>query len=154
MRYEFSVSSDLSAQAAVVWRHAVSPGGVNKEFRPLLRMSFPRGVSDLTERWGPGEPLYRSWIFFVGIVPVEYDDIVMEEVEPGRRFLERSSMLMQQLWEHERVIEPNPRGCRITDRICFVPRLPGTGALFVPIFKGVFYWRHRNLRRLFGAVPA
>jgi hypothetical protein len=76
--------------------------------------------------------------------------VVFEAVEPGRRFLERSAMLTQRVWQHERVIEPCPHGCRVTDRVCFEPRLPGLGSLFVLVFKAVFHWRHRNLRRLFG----
>jgi ligand-binding SRPBCC domain-containing protein len=150
----FTLSSDLSAPAITVWRHAVSPDGVNSEFRPLLRMTFPPQVGDLTERWRPGKKLFRSWILVAGLLPVEYDDIVIEEVDPGRRFLERSSMLTQRVWEHERVIEPCAGGCRITDRVLFEPRLPGTGAVFSAIFKRVFQWRHRNLRRLFNGSTA
>ncbi len=149
MRCEFSQSSVLSATPDTVWRHAVNPDGINSEFRPFLRMTFPAGVGDLVDNWQPGRRLFRSWILLAGVLPVEYDDIVMEEVEPGRRFLERSSMFMQRVWEHERVIEPVGRGCRITDRVCFTPRVPGTGLLFLPVFRGVFGWRHRNLRRMF-----
>jgi hypothetical protein len=153
-RCAFSLSSELAAEPGVVWHHAVSPAGVNAEFRPLLRMTFPAGVSELTGEWRPGVRLFRSWILFVGKLPVEYDDVVMEEVEVGRRFLERSSMFTQRVWEHERVIEPSGSGCRITDRVLFVPRVPGTGWLFAPLFRGVFHLRHRNLRRLVGGVAA
>ena len=75
-----------------MWRHAVSPAGVNRELRPLLRMTFPRGTSDLTAGWRPGERRFRSWLLVAGIVPVEYDDVVFEAVEPGRRFLERADL--------------------------------------------------------------
>lgn len=136
----------------MVWSHAVSPDGINSEFHPLLRMTFPAGVADILDAWQPGRRLFRSWILFVGVLPVEYDDIVIEEVEPGRRFLERSSMFTQRVWEHERVIEPVGAGCYITDRVCFTPRVPGTGFLLLPLLRGVFRWRHRNLRRLFGGV--
>lgn len=154
MRYEFTLSSELTAEAESVWRHAVSPEGINSEFRPFLRMTFPVGVADIAAGWQPGRRLFRSWILFACILPVEYDDIVMEEVEPGRRFLERSSMLLQRVWEHERVIAPSAAGCRVTDRICFTPRLPGTGILFLPLYKVVFRWRHRNLQRRFGGAAA
>jgi hypothetical protein len=95
---------------------------VNREFRPLLRMTFPQGISDLTAAWKPSERLFRSWLLLAGIFPIDYDDVVFEEVEPGRRFLERSSLLTQRVWEHERTIESTPallpiafalcRGCR------------------------------------------
>ena len=133
-----------------MWRHAVSPSGVNREFRPLLRMTFPSGISDLTAASRPGKRLFRSWLLLAGVVPIEYDDIVFEEVEPGRRFLERSSLFTQRVWEHERIIKPASQGCRVTDRVRFVPRLPLLAALYRPVFNAVFRWRHRNLRALFG----
>ncbi len=147
---EFVVSSDLAEEPPVVWRHAVSPTGVNREFRPFLRMTFPSGTRDLTAGSRPGERQFRSWLLALGLLPVEYDDVVFEEVQPGRRFLERSSMLTQKVWEHERIIEPTATGCRITDRIRFVPRLPWLATLYRPVFKAVFRWRHRNLRKVFG----
>lgn len=144
------MSSDLAEQASVIWEHAVSPSGVNSEFRPFLRMTFPDGMENITLNWKPRERLFRSWILLAGILPVEYDDLAFEEVEPGYRFLERSSMFTQRIWEHERVIEPCPQGCRVTDRVYFEPRVPGIGAILTIIYKAVFRWRHRNLRSLFG----
>lgn len=127
-------SSELRAPADVVWRHAISPQGVNREFRPWLRMTFPANAGDFTETWQPGQRLFRSWILLFGVLPVEYDDLAFAEIEPGRRFLERSTMLTQRVWEHERIVEPTPGGCRVTDRVRFVPRL---GAL-LPVYEAVF----------------
>ncbi len=151
---EFVVSSTLSAAPQLLWNHAVSPEGVNREFQPLMRMSFPRDTGDLTASWRPGKRVFRSWLFLGGVFPLEYDDVAFAEVETGRRFLERSSMLTQRLWEHERVIEPLPHGCRLTDRVYFVPRVAWLAPLYAPIFKAVFRLRHRNLRRLFGEAAA
>ena len=109
---DFVVSSMLSTPPDVLWRHAVSPAGVNREFRPLLRMTFPADISDFTAAWQPGERLFRSWLLLGGLLPIEYDDLTLAEVEPGRRFLERSSMFLQRVWEHERVVEPITQGCR------------------------------------------
>jgi hypothetical protein len=117
-------------------------------------MTFPPGVTDLTASWRPGERVFRSWLLVVAIVPIDYDDVVFEEVEPGRRFLERSALLTQRVWEHERLVEPTLQGCRITDRIRFVPRLPWLDRLYGPVFKALFQWRHRNLRSLFGEAAA
>ena len=113
-------------------------------------MTFPSGISDLTAAWRPGERLFRSWLLVAGVLPIEYDDVTFEEVEPGRRFLERSSLLTQRVWEHERIIEPIERGSRVTDRVRFVPRLTWPSALYAGVFQAVFRWRHRKLRRLFG----
>ncbi len=150
----FSVSSNLATEAETLWRHAVSPEGVNRELMPLIRMTFPAGVEDLTDSWRPGARRFRSWLLAAGWVPVEYDDVVFEEVEPGQRFLERSSLFSQRVWEHERILEPVPRGCRITDRIRFVPRLAFLGWLYRPVFEAVFRWRHRRLRALFGEAAS
>ena len=117
-------------------------------------MTFPSGISDLTTAWRPGKRLFRSWLLVGGVVPIEYDDVAFEEVEPSRRFLERSTLLTQQVWEHERIIEPASQGCRVTDRVRFVPRLPWLATLYGPIFKALFRWRHRNLEVLFGKAAA
>jgi len=117
-------------------------------------MTFPPGINDLTAAWRPGERLFRSWLLVGGLLPVEYDDVVFQEVEPGQRFLERSSLLTQRLWEHERTIEPTRQGSRVTDRVRFVPRLPWLAALYGPVFQAVFRWRHRKLRRLFEEAAA
>ncbi len=146
---EFAIASRLGAAPEVLWRHAMSPAGVNQEFRPFLRMTFPRDVQDLSAAWKPGERLCRSWMLLAGVIPIEYDDLVFEEIEPGRRLLERSSLLTQRVWEHERTLEPTPGGCRIHDRVRFVPRLRWLAWFYAPVFRAVFRWRHRNLRRLF-----
>ena len=149
---EFVVSSVLSAAPEALWRHATSPAGVNRELRPLLRMTFPRDTRDLTAGWQPGVRLFRSWLLLAGLLPVEYDDVVFVEVEPGRRFLERSSLFTQRVWEHERILEAMGDGCRLTDRVRFIPRLAFLAPLQGPVFQAVFRLRHRNLRALFGAL--
>lgn len=153
---EFTVESTLAASGDVVWRHAVSPAGVNRELRPLLRMTFPGGVTDLTASWRAGDTLFRSWLLFAGFLPVDYDDVAFLEVEPGHRFLERSSLLSQSVWEHERIVVPLAEGCVLTDRVRFVPRIRFLEGLYGAVFEGVFAVRHRNLQRLFGTakVPA
>jgi ligand-binding SRPBCC domain-containing protein len=146
---EFAISSDLHAAPDVVWQHATSPAGINREFRPLLRMTFPKDLGDLEAVWRPGERLFRSWMLLFGIVPVEYDDLTLIAVEPGRRFHERSSLLTQRVWEHERRIDPAPGGCRLTDRVQFSPRIAWLGPVYALVFRAVFRLRHWNLRRLF-----
>lgn len=112
-------------------------------------MTFPVGLEDFTDARKPDGRLFRSWILLAGILPVDYDDLCIVEYEPGRRFLERSTMLTQAVWEHERVVEPRPEGCRVRDRIGFQPRIGVLGPLFRPVFHAVFRFRHRRLRALF-----
>ena len=92
----------------------MSAEGINDELAPLLRMTVPRGLDRLDlHGLGPG-PLGRSWLLLFGLIPVDYDQLGLERIEPGRGFLERSTMLSQRLWEHERTIEP--AGGRLHDR--------------------------------------
>ena len=68
------------------------------------------------------------------MIPVDYDEIGLERIEPGRGFLERSTMLTQRLWEHERTIEAGAEGAvMISDRLAWEPRLPLPGRLLRPL---------------------
>ena len=164
----FEISSELNASAEEVWEHATSPAGVNYEMSPWLRMTFPPDARSVTESWAPARTLFRSWLLVGGVLPLEYDDVAFVAVEPGRRFLERSVLLSQRVWEHERLIEPlapsepsDPapavaadhapvRGCRVTDRLGFEPRIAALAAVYEAIFRQVFAHRHRRLRKRFG----
>jgi ligand-binding SRPBCC domain-containing protein len=153
---EISVSSRLEARPDRVWDRIISPAGINDELRPLLRMTVPRGV----ERLDPasielGSPIGRSWVLLFGLVPFDYDEITLIRLEEGRCFLERSRMLSQRVWEHERTLEPTADGgCLITDRVRWEPRIPVPGAPLRPLIRALFRHRHRRLRRRFGGVPA
>jgi hypothetical protein len=153
---EISVSSRLEARPDRVWNRVVTPAGINDELRPLLRMTVPRGV----ERLDPasvelGRPIGRSWVLLFGLVPFDYDEITLVRLEEGRGFLERSRMLSQRVWEHERTLEPTAEGgCLITDRVRWEPRIPLPGTLLRPLIRALFRHRHRRLRRRFGGVPA
>ncbi len=142
----------LRASPEALWRHADSPAGVNRELGPLLRMSFPDGTASITGGWKPGQRVCRSWLLLFGLLPIEYDDLSFVEVDPGRRFLERSELLSQRSWEHERTIAPHRAGCRVRDRVRFSARLPFLEAAYAPVFRWVFRLRHRNLRRTFGSA--
>jgi hypothetical protein len=149
-RAEIRVASLLRADSSAVWERAMSEEGINAELGPLLRMTVPRGLEslDLTSLQ-PGH-LGRSWVLLFGLVPVDYDDIGLERVDPGRGFLERSTMLSQRLWEHERTIEPSGDGTAVADRVAWEPRLPLPGRLLRPLFGALFRHRHRRLQRHFG----
>jgi hypothetical protein len=131
----------------------MSAEGINFELAPLLRMTVPRGLGTLDlDRVEPGR-LGRSWILLFGVLPVDYDDLGLERIEPGRGFLERSTMLSQRLWEHERTIEPRAGGgCTLTDRVAWEPRLPLPGRSLRPLFGAFFRHRHRRLRRHFAVA--
>ena len=148
--WQFAFTSRLAAPAAEVWAHATSMRGVNRELFPLARMTHPRELSVLEPGLVTlGERAFRSWIFALGVVPIDYDDLTFVELEWGRRFLERSPMLTQREWQHERVIDPAAGGSVLTDRLRFVPRVAWLGPLFFLMFRMTFALRHWQLRRIF-----
>lgn len=155
-RAEVTVRSRLAAPAGAVWERVITPAGVNDEMRPFMRMTVPRGLDDFSiESVEPGVPIGRSWVLLFGLVPFDYDDLTLVRIDPGRGFLERSRMLSQRLWEHERTIEPEGEAaCTVTDRVAWEPRLPLPGALLVPLIGAFFRHRHRRLLRRFGGEPA
>lgn len=150
---EFEITTEVGAPPSTVWAHATSMAGIQRELRPLVTMTFPAWASALTpETVKLGERLFRSWILLFGVVPVEYDDLTLVALEPGRRFLEESRTLTQRVWRHERIVEPCRGGSRLTDRLRLTPRLALFGGLQVGVVRMLFRHRHRNLARLFGAV--
>lgn len=130
----------------------VSPGGINHELGPWIRMTMPRGLRHKTiDDVKPGQQLGRSWLLLFGVIPFDYDDLGLAELEPGRRFLERSTMLSMRRWEHERSVTPAGDGaCEVTDRVAFelrrgLARLPGLERPVRALIARVFEHRHRRL---------
>ena len=139
----FRVSSVLRAAPADVWARAATLAGVNAELMPLARMT---GEGEI----GAG-PHGRSWILLGGVLPIDYDDINLEAVEPGRGFRERSALGSCSAWRHDRTLVPLPSGgTRVVDEVAFAPRVPALGGLMAFAFELTFRWRHRRLRRMWG----
>jgi ligand-binding SRPBCC domain-containing protein len=146
--------SELRADPEAVWAAATDFDGMSDEMRPLARMTMPRSLRGLDLDELPiGEPVGRSWLLLFGLLPFEYDRLKIDEIEPPRRFLERSTMASFSVWEHERTIEPLPAGgCRVRDRVGFrlrapLARIPGMARLSRAIVSAFFSHRHRRLRR-------
>ena len=136
----FRVASVVRAAPEAVWERAATIAGVNAELWPLARMT------------GEGEiavgALGRSWILALGVLPIDYDDICLEAVEPGRGFRERSRLGSCSAWHHDRALTEVPGGTRIVDEVAFAPRVPALGGLMAFVFELAFRWRHRRLRRM------
>lgn len=155
MRGPIVTRSFLTADAQTIWDRIASFEGINDEFGGLLRMTAPRAVREAgLDAVVVGERLCRSWILLFGVVPIDYDDITVVELDPPHGFLERSSMLSNRVWEHHRTIEPADGGCVLTDAIRYEPRAPVPHALLRRVYGLVFALRHRRLRRHFGGRPA
>ena len=144
--------SVLAAEPEAVWARASTFEGVNDELRPLMRMTAPARVRALDPAEVVlGERIFRSWVLLFGVIPIDYDDLTLIALEPGRGFHERSRMLSRRVWEHERTLEPvGDSATRVSDRLSFEPRVPGFGPLLERFIRITFRHRHRRLRRRFG----
>jgi ligand-binding SRPBCC domain-containing protein len=151
----------LAAPAGRVWEHATRIEGVNAELRPILRMTVPRNLRGATiDDLEVGVPAGRSWLLLGGVLPVDYDDLCLAELDPPRRFLERSRMATMSLWQHERTVAPRDDGSSaLTDTLTFRLRrplaaVPGMEALAARIVGALFSHRHRRLVAMHGAAQA
>ena len=144
--------SVVAAPPGAVWARVSTFEGVNDELRPLMRMTAPPRVRALDpSEVVLGERIFRSWVLLFGVIPIDYDDLTLVALEPGRGFHERSRMLSMRVWEHERTLEPDGDSrTRVSDRLSFEPRLPGSGPVLERFIRMTFRHRHRRLRRRFG----
>ena len=59
-------------------------------------MTYPVEAATLNLEYAPlGETAFHSWLLLLGVTPFDRHRLVLVEVEPGRRFLERSSSWLQ-----------------------------------------------------------
>ncbi|MFZ2530227.1 MAG: hypothetical protein WAX14_21670 [Rhodococcus sp. (in: high G+C Gram-positive bacteria)] len=144
--------SIIPAAVAEVWARVTDPAGINHELNPILTMCTPRKARGLTiDRVPIGEPLGRAALLLFGVLPVEYDALTIAEVEPGRRFHEKSTMATMRRWEHERTLTPEGTArTRVHDRLTMelrapLARLPHSDGLARQIVTRLFDHRHRRL---------
>ncbi len=146
----FRCHTRIMASHQRVWARLVTPAGINDEFFPYLRMILPaslreRGIGDAPL----GAPLGASWLLLFGLLPLDIDFLCLVEFEPGRRFLERSTMLSMRVWQHERLVAPVAEGCVVEDRIGFELRWPFAWLrpVLLRVLPALFAHRQRRLKR-------
>lgn len=149
--------SSVGAPADAVWRRVVTPEGINDELHPVMTMSIPGSARGMTIDDIPvGTPIGRAWLRLFGVLPFDYDDLVIAELQPGRAFHEESTMLSMRLWRHERSVTPDGATAVVRDRITFQLRagLRLATPLVAAGIGALFSHRHRRLQRHFadGAV--
>lgn len=144
--------STIDAPVEQVWSRVVSPEGINDEMRPWMTMSVPRGAELMTvDTVALGKPVGRAWLRLFGVVPFDYDHLTIAELDPGRRFHEKSTMLSMR-WEHERILtRGNDGSTTVHDRVTFQTRflLRPITPLIARVLRAFFGHRHRRLRRHF-----
>jgi ligand-binding SRPBCC domain-containing protein len=152
--FSFEIVSRLRAPVGRVWTHASNFAEINRELWPLAQMTYPHDLAHLSPATFPlGRQAFRSWILLFGLVPVDFDDITLVELEPDRGFYEVSRLLTMGEWRHRRTLSPTTEGCAVKDAVTCIPRWGWTGRWLVWLYRLAFEHRHRNLRRLFGTAP-
>lgn len=140
--------SSLPVPTGVLWRWISSVEGIRAEMWPLMRMTVPRGLRSLTDLpVTPGVPLFRSWLLLLGVLPIDYSDLTLLQIDPGCGFIEQSAMGTMVLWRHERRILPGTRGpgtVLLVDEPSFCPRL--AAPLSTWFVRLLFRRRHAVLR--------
>ncbi|MBI3692374.1 MAG: hypothetical protein HY239_17390 [Mycolicibacterium aromaticivorans] len=151
--------SSVAAPADRVWARIVTPEGINDEMHPWMTMSMPRGATDVTVETLPiGAPAGRCLLRLFGVLPFDYDDLMIAELRPGHGFDEQSSMLSMRSWRHQRSLEPGTAATTVVhDRLTFelrAPLRPLTPIVAIGI-RAFFGHRQRRLQRHFaGRYPA
>ena len=153
MRFE----SKLTAPPERVWEWIASVKGISEEMWPYFRMTAPRSVQSLADvQIRPGVPMFRSYVFLFGVLPIDYSDMTLLEFNNGVGFIEQSPMGSMTLWRHERQIVPHPSdpgAVMLVDQLTFRPRM--ARHLVTWFIRRVFTHRHKVLREhLGGAQPA
>jgi len=143
-------TSTLPAPREAVWQWISSWAGIRRETMPFFAMTAPRGMRSIAEvKVVPGQRLFRSYLLFGGLLPLDILDLTVVELRPGQGFTERSPMLSMKRWQHRREIIDRPGGgVELVDTLSFEPRLMrGLSRWFV---TRLFEHRHAVLRRQFG----
>ena len=142
-------ASTLPASREAVWTWITSWVGIRRETMPYFAMTAPRGMRSIAEvQVVPGQRLFRSYLLFGGLLPLDILDLTVIALEPGRGFTERSPMLSMKRWQHQREILDAPGGAvQLVDTLSFQPRFArGLTRWFV---TRLFRHRHAVLRRAF-----
>jgi ligand-binding SRPBCC domain-containing protein len=144
--------STLGRPPGEVWAAVSTMEGINFEFAPLMKMTYPPQAGPMSLELAPlNRPLFSSWVLLL-FVPIDLHTVTLERVTPGVGFRERSSSLTERVWVHERTLSPaGEHGCELVDRLELTPRLSSLTPLLAWVVSMVFRHRHRRLRRRFGA---
>ena len=146
-KVELTMSTEVPVSTQEAWAWSTSLRSVRAEMRPLLRLVFPKGMTDIGANTMLGKSLGRCQFFLFGLFPVDMSTLTFSEIVPGHRFVEQSQLLSMHFWRHERIITPGAdgRGSRITDHLTFSPRF--ATPIVRLMVKQLFAHRHKMLAR-------
>lgn len=145
-----SFKTEVPASVEDVWTWSTSIRGIKLEMWPILKITFPKGMTGIDKDTTLAKPLCRCQFLLLGIVPIDMSKLTFVEFDPGHRFVEQSPLLSMRSWRHERVVTPAANGAFgtvVTDNLEFSPRF---GAPMVRFFVRKFFeHRHAVLARTF-----
>ena len=144
---------------AQLWTGVTAMSGVNAELMPIMRMKLPKEFRDdpSLRSMPTGVTLGRCWVLLGGVLPIDFDDIRVMEVQEGSRFLESSKTLSTTVWQHERTMgQTDDGGAWITDRLSYRlrPHMRPLRRPFHTMMGALFTHRHRRLARRYTSVTA
>jgi ligand-binding SRPBCC domain-containing protein len=153
----FRFESKLHSPTERVWEWITSIKGISDEMWPIFRMTFPKDVLSLNDvNIKLGVRMFRSYVFLFGVMPIDYSDMTLVELNIGVGFIEQSPMGSMKLWRHERRILPcpsDPDAVLLVDQLTFQPRM--AKRLVGWFIRRFFIHRHEVLKtNLGGAQPA
>jgi hypothetical protein len=97
--------------------------------------------------------MFRSYVFLFGLLPIDYSDMTLMEINPGQGFVEQSPMGSMKLWRHERRIIPSsshPTAVLLVDQLTFQPRM--AKRIVGWFIRRVFIHRHGVLKTNLGSA--
>lgn len=146
MAISLRFESTLKSNPEQVWRWITDVRCLRREMRPWLWMSIPFGLRNLEDLdVQPGQPLFTSWLWLFGLLPIGISRLTLLELTPNVGFVEQSPMTGTRLWRHERRLEVDGQGTRVVDELTVEPLF--AGALVKAFLQFFFASRHRSLRR-------
>jgi len=146
-KIELTMATEVAVSTQEAWAWSTSLRSVCAEMRPLLRIVFPKGMTDIGANTMLGRSLGRCQFYLFGLFPIDMSKLTFSEIVPGHRFVEQSPLLSMHFWRHERIVTPGAsgRGARITDHLTFAPRF-ATPVVRLMV-KLLFAHRHKMLAR-------
>ncbi|MBN2499276.1 MAG: hypothetical protein JXB38_00835 [Anaerolineales bacterium] len=149
---DFTIASKLSCSPDELAADVFTMQGVNFELAPFVRMTAPKewAARPIAE-WPTGEVLFTSVLLLSGFIPIDRHRFMLKATSASR-FEEHSSSLLMKHWGHTREIRPAESHVDVIDALSFQTRIPLLGSLLLPVYKFVFSYRHRRLRKRYGGA--
>lgn len=149
MSITLTFKTEVLASKEKTWEWITSVDGISKELSPLLKMTTPKNVSDISSvEINTGEPLFVSIVLLFGFFPIDYSKLTLLKIDIGEGFIEQSPMGSMKVWRHERSIFSKEKGCEVKDVLNFQPRF--FSSLLCVFVKQLFNHRHRMLGKYLG----